>query len=135
MAIDGGNICATSLPVQLGNTILKHGISGGNIFLLGTGTVTSQGYNLSSDNGGGVLTGPGDRINTDPLLGPLQDNGGPTLTHALLPSSPAIDTGDPNFIPPLTYDQRGNPFVCVFGGRIDIGSFEVQPIPRVTPRP
>ena len=131
VAADGGNICAPCCPVQLGNTILKNG----NILVLGTGTVTSHGYNLSSDNGGGFLTGPGDQINTDPLLGPLQDNGGPTLTHALLPGSPAIDTGDPNFTPPPTYDQRGNPFVRVFGGRIDIGSFEGQPIPRATPTP
>ena len=56
------------------------------------------------------LNGPGDQINTDPLLGPLQNNGGPTLTHALLPGSPAIDAGDPNFTPPPFYDQRGCPF-------------------------
>ena len=133
VSINGGNICATG-TVQLGNTILKNGFSGANIFLLG-GTVTSHGYNLSSDNGGGVLTGPGDQINTDPLLGPLQNNGGPTFTHELLTGSPAINMGDPNFTPPPTYDQRGNPFVRVFGGRVDIGSFEAQPIPRATPTP
>ena len=90
------------------------------------GTVTSLGYNLSSDNGGGHLTGPGDQINTDPLLGPLQDNGGPTLTHTLLPGSPAIDVGDPNFTPPPFFDQRGPGFDRVVNGRIDNGSFEVQ---------
>ena len=130
LSVNGSSICALG-TVQLANTILN---SGANIFLLG-GTVTSHGYNLSSDNGGGFLNGPGDQINTDPLLGPLQDNGGPTFTHELLPGSPAIHTGDPNFTPPPTYDQRGNPFVRVFGGRIDIGSFEVQPIPRATPTP
>ena len=129
LSINGGSICAIG-TVQLGNTILNSGA----IFLL-DGTITSHGYNLSSDNGGGFLTGPGDQINTDPLLGPLQDNGGPTFTHELLPGSPAIHMGDPNFTPPPTYDQRGNPFVRVFGGRIDIGSFEVQPIPRATPTP
>ena len=67
------------------------------------------------------------------MLGPLQDNGGPTLTHALLPGSPAINTGDPNFTPPPIYDQRGSPFVRVFNGRIDIGSFEVQPPRRLSP--
>ena len=77
-----------------------------NIFNNG-GTVTSDGYNLSSDDGGGYLTGPGDQINTDPLLSPLQDNGGPTFTHALLPGSPAIDAGDPAFTPPPFNDQRG----------------------------
>jgi predicted outer membrane repeat protein len=127
--------------LDLGSSILNAGGSGANIFN-GGGTVTSHGYNLSSDNGGGYLIGPGDQIDTDPMLGPLQDNGGPTMTHALLPGSPAIDTGDPNFTPPPTYDQRGNPFVRVFNGRIDIGSFEVQPQgrprpirPRPTPRP
>ncbi len=60
------------------------------------------------------------------MLGPLQDNGGPTFTHALLPASPAIDTGDPNFTPPPFFDQRGPGFDRVVNGRIDIGSFEVQ---------
>ena len=133
VAIDGGNICATSGPVQLGNTILNNG----NIFVLGSGTVTSHGYNLSSDNGGGFLNGPGDQINTDPLLGPLQDNGGPTFTHELLPGSPAIDAGDPNFTPPPYYDQRGPVFWRVRNGRIDVGSFEVQAgtTPSPTPTP
>src|SRR5213083_3802448 len=85
-----------------------------------------RGYNLSSDDGGGYLNGPGDQINTDPLLGPLQDNGGSTFTHALLRGSPAIDAGDPSFTPPPFHYQRDSPFVRVFNGRIDIGSFEAQ---------
>ena len=99
------------------------------------GTVTSYGYNVSSDDGGGYLNGPGDQINTDPLLGPLQDNGGPTFTHALLPGSPAINAGDPNFVGPPDYDQRGPGFDRVRGGRIDVGSFEVQKPPSPTPTP
>ena len=95
-------------------------------FTIYTGTVTSLGYNVSSDNGGGYLTGAGDQINTDPLLGPLQDNGGPTYTHALLPGSPAIDAGDPNFTPPPFFDQRGPGFDRLVNGRIDVGSFEIQ---------
>src|SRR5213079_1152122 len=105
-----------------------------NIFNDG-GTVTSHGYNLSSDDGGGVLTGPGDQINTNPLLGPLQNNGGPTFTHALLPGSPAIDAGDPNFTPPPSFDQRGPGFDRVVNGRIDKGSFEVQTGGTPTPTP
>jgi len=121
--------------VILANTVLKTGASGENIYNFG-GQVVSQGYNLSNDNGGGFLTGPGDQINTDPVLGPLQDNGGPTFTHALLPGSPAIDAGDPNFTPPPLYDQRGPGFDRVVNGRIDIGSFEVQgPTPTPTPTP
>ena len=121
---------------EISNTILNAGALGENIFNNG-GTVTSHGYNLSSDDGGGYLTGPGDQINTDPLLGPLQSNGGSTFTHALLPGSPAIDAGDPNFNPPPFNDQRGCSFDRVFNGRIDIGSSETQPPPRpcATPRP
>jgi predicted outer membrane repeat protein len=122
--------------VEISNTILNVGALGANISN-NLGTVTSHGYNLSSDDGGGYLTGPGDQINTDPLLGPLQNNGGPTFTHALLPGSPAIDAGDPNFTPPPFNDQRSCPFDRVFNGRIDIGSFETQPPrrPCATPRP
>ena len=131
----GGGIYNTSSLI-VRNTILNVGASGENIFNDG-GTVTSLGYNLSSDDAGGYLTGPGDQINIDPLLGPLRDNGGPTFTHALLPGSPAIDAGDPNFSPPPFNDQRGCSFDRVFNGRIDIGSFEVQPPrrPCSTPRP
>ena len=53
------------------------------------------------------------------MLGSLQDNGGPTFTHNLLSGSPAIDTGDPNFVPPPSTDQRGYPRVS--NSRIDIG--------------
>jgi parallel beta helix pectate lyase-like protein len=142
---NGGGICNNSgggsTTLELSNVILNTGSSGENIFNNG-GTVTSHGYNLSSDDGGGVLTGPGDQINTDPVLGPLQGNGGPTFTHALLPGSPAINTGDPSFTPPPFFDQRGSPFHRVVSGRIDIGSFEVQATrtspprrPRPTPAP
>lgn len=121
--------------VETGNTIFDAGSSGENIFN-SAGTVTSLGYNVSSDDGGGYLTGLGDQINTDPMLGPLQGNGGPTFTHALLQGSPAIDAGDPNFTPPPFYDQRGPGFDRIANGRIDVGSFEVQgPRPTPTPRP
>jgi hypothetical protein len=123
-----GGICGGT--VEIGNTVLNANAPG-NI----GGTVTSHGYNISSDNGGGFLNGPGDQINTNPLLGPLQDNGGPTFTHALSPGSPAIDAGDPNFTPPPYYDQRGPDFWRVRNGRIDIGSFEVQAGTTPTPTP
>jgi hypothetical protein len=124
---------------QISNTVLKAGKFGGTISNSG-GTVTSLGYNLASDDGGGVLTGPGEQLNTNPMLGPLQSNGGPTFTHELLPGSPAIDAGDPNFTPPPFFDQRGPGFDRVINGRIDIGSFEAQrpsssPTPTPTPTP
>src|SRR5262245_50492300 len=83
------------------------------------GTVTSDGFNPSSDDAGGLLTGPSDQINTDPLLGALQDNGGPTFTHAPLPGSPVIDAGDPNFTSPPFYDQGAPGFDRMVNGRIE----------------
>jgi hypothetical protein len=139
-AVSGGGVYNVpdqfgAARIETGNTIFDAGASGQNIFNDG-GTVTSHGYNLSSDDGGGYLTGPGDQINTDPLLGPLQDNGGPTLTHSPLSGSPAIDAGDPNFTPPPFHDQRGPCFYWVFGRRLDVGSLETQPGPRCpTPKP
>ena len=129
---NGGDICNGGI-LEIRNTVLNTG-NPDNIFNL-SGTITSRGYNLSSDSAGGFLTGPGDQTNTNPLLGPLRDNGGPTFTHALLSGSPAIDAGDPVFTPPPAFDQRGAPFVRVFNGRIDIGSFELQPPPTPTPTP
>ena len=54
----------------------------------------------------------------------LTDNGGPTQTIALREGSPAIDAGDPSFVPPPNFDQRGVPFSRVSGGVIDIGAWE-----------
>jgi len=124
-----GAICGGT--IEIGNTILNANAAGTI-----DGSVTSRGYNVCSDDAGGLLNGPGDQINTDPLLGPLRDHGGPTLTHLPLRGSPAIDAGDPNFTPPPFHDQRGPCFDRVFGGRIDVGSVETQLRPRcVTPRP
>jgi hypothetical protein len=121
--------------LEIGSTILNAGALGGTITNV-SGTVTSLGYNLSSDDGGGFLTATGDQTNTDPMLDPagLQDNGGPTLTIALLCGSPAIDQGY-NFSGSTT-DQRGNGFVRTFddcavpnapgGDGTDIGAYEVQ---------
>ena len=79
--------------VELINTILAQNGDGSFDDNGGDGTITSLGGNLSDDDGGGFLTAAGDQTNTNPLLGPLADNGGPTITLALLPGSPAIDAG------------------------------------------
>jgi N-acetylneuraminic acid mutarotase len=120
--------------LTIGNTILKAGARP-TIIKVGFGHTTSAGYNLSSDNAGGHLNGPGDQINTDPMLGQLQNNGGSTSTHALLPGSPAIDAGNPKFTPPPFYDQRGAGFDRLVNGRIDKGSFELQAGTTPTPTP
>ena len=88
------------------------------------GDIVSLGHNLigSTSDGSGFRPDLGDQLNVNPLLGPLQDNGGPTFTCALLPGSPAIDAGD-NTDAPLS-DQRG--FTRIVNGTIDIGAYELQ---------
>ena len=66
---------------------------------------------------------PFDTIVEDPLLGPLQDNGGPTRTHALSPGSPALNAGKVSAA--VSFDQRG--FPRVVGSKPDIGAFEFDP--------
>jgi hypothetical protein len=101
-----------------------------------TGAVTGElTYDLIRTVTNFTITGvgTGSIFGQDPLLGPLQDNGGPTKTHALLAGSPAINAGTPTGClantagPPLTMDQRGarRPFPA--GGLCDIGAFEVNP--------
>ena len=71
----------------------------------------------------------GNLFGVDPELGPLQNNGGATETHALLPGSPAIDAGPdpvPDF-PGNEFDQRGAGYARIVGTTSDIGAFEVQP--------
>jgi CSLREA domain-containing protein len=121
--------------VSLDNTIIAstNNLPGANLVNGGPNTrIISEGYNLSSDNGGGFLTAVGDQINTNPQLGPLQDNGGPTATMALLPGSPALDKGK-NF--GVTTDQRGLPRPVDIpsipnasgGDGSDIGAVEMDP--------
>lgn len=100
------------------------------------GTLESLGYNLFNPLEP-VCTGldPTDLVGLDPLLGPLQNNGGLTETHALLPDSPARD-----YVPSgacvdfnnnaLTEDQRTDPRPK--GPGCDIGAFEARPLATIT---
>jgi DNA-binding beta-propeller fold protein YncE len=101
------------------------------------GPFTSLGYNLIGQTNGctGFTNGVhADLAGTtasplDPQLGPLANNGGPTLTMALLHGSPALDAGDDALLGPpyhLTTDQRGFPRNT--GAHVDIGAFQFQPI-------
>jgi len=114
--------------VTIQNSIVANN-SGGNC----GGTLTSKGYNLSSD-GSCSFNGPGDLNNTDPVLGPLQNNGGPTQTMSeTLGSSPTIDAGNPAGCTDgqghlLTTDQRGYPRPGEYkhDKRCDMGAYESQ---------
>jgi hypothetical protein len=88
------------------------------------GSFTSLGHNLIGNSSGGIGFAATDLLNVNPQLGPLQNNGGPTQTMALLAGSPAIDAGDNTSAP--AYDQRGPGFARIVNGAIDIGAFEFQ---------
>jgi len=97
----GAGIAHGSDPVPtVTNTIVADNVTGDDC----SAALASGGGNLDSDdtcfNSGGT-----DLVNADPLFGPLADNGGPTMTHALLPDSPALDFGTGAGCPGL--DQRG----------------------------
>jgi hypothetical protein len=121
----------TKAIINLQNSIIAS--TGANFTVNQGGVYVSQGYNLSNQNDVAILNGTGDRNNTNPMLGQLQDNGGSTPTHALLPGSPAIDKGNTS----LTTDQRGFPrpiddpaSVNGGGNNSDIGAYEFGSSPK-----
>ena len=99
-----------------------------------TDSLVSQDYNLIQDISGCTITGTTTHniYGQDPKLGPLADNGGPTLTHALRFDSPAVDSGKSGG---LSTDQRGftrpidSPDVvnAEGGDGNDIGAYEINP--------
>ena len=111
----GAGIAQSSGTVALKNSIVYNAISGVDC----SGTIISNGNNLNGD-GTCNFTKISDLPAVNPQLAPLQDNGGPTLTHALLVGSPAIDAGDDAFCPGT--DQRGAPRYVI----CDIGAYEIE---------
>jgi predicted outer membrane repeat protein len=114
----------------------------GNQFHDCAGTLTSQGYNLVANVSGCNIVGDttGNLVGVDPLLGPLQNNGGPTLSHALLDGSPAIDAGNPDGCRDhngnlLTTDQRGFARPAAGSPFCDIGAYEAGAADAPTPTP
>ncbi len=116
----GGGIASFSA----GTTLITNSIVAGN-------SASNFGNDCagSLDGGSGLLIGDptdctiaavSDVLVADPLLGPLADNGGPTLTMLPASDSPAVDAGTTS----LTVDQRGEPRPA--GERADLGSVELQ---------
>jgi hypothetical protein len=122
----GGGISNNLGAASLQNTIVANN-TGGNCL----NSLTSDGYNLSSD-GTCNFKSTGDLNNTDPRLGPLQNNGGLTQTMALPPGSPAIDAGNPAGCTDgrgnlLKTDQRGYPRPDTEDASgCDMGAYESQ---------
>jgi hypothetical protein len=123
------------LPAKLFDTLIAGNYQGpapatsaSDIF----GNVDStSAFNLIGSGGGLVNGGSGNQVGVAIVgLGTLADNGGPTQTIALLPGSPAIDTGSNAYVPAGATDQRG--LSRIANGTVDIGAFEVQPAPTAS---
>jgi hypothetical protein len=115
-----------------GTVIMSHGFN-----LIGTNHFAAKAFPAGNPNANNDIVGT-DQAPIDPKLDPNReaDNGGPTLTIALLPNSPAIDKGTSNGLTgDLTTDQRGTGFARTFdypssanavgGNGTDIGAFEL----------
>jgi CHAT domain-containing protein len=131
---DGGGIFRANGTVNVQNTIVAgnfdtpNNAGGGTINPDVSGTFTDNGNNLIGINQGSpsfVNGSNGNIVGTfaapiNPQLAPLGNYGGLTKTHALLPGSPAINTGNNTAV--TAADQRGAN--RIFGGTIDIGAYE-----------
>ena len=123
----GGGIFSDS-NVDLKNTIVANNLPAADCE--GSGTFTSLGHNLDSDNSCNLIEST-DLPNINPLLGPLQDNGGLTFTHALLLGSSAIDAGPISDCPAT--DQRG--VTRPQGTACDIGAYEFDLLEDIDIKP
>ena len=114
----GGLFNGGGTAVPLRNTIVagNSGAGGSNC----SGAFNSLGNNLESADTCN-LTDPDDKRSTDPSLGPLADNGGPTPTRQLQPGSPAIDAADAGHCGVVPQDQRG---ASRTSNGCDIGAYE-----------
>ena len=124
---DGSLDASFNTQLNINNSIIANSASGGDCGR-SNGTINAE-YSLIEDGLGCVNGTNQNNLTGDPKLGPLQDNGGATFTHALLAGSPAIDKGNST----LTTDQRGfsrpvdDPASPNGSGNLsDIGAFEVQ---------
>src|SRR5204862_4398915 len=121
---DGGGIFNLWGSVEFESSIIAANLGTVDFVNGEFGFLVSYGYNLIGSTSGYFPLEAGDQFVAAAALklGPLQDNGGPTFTHALLCGSPAINAGDNTFAP--TTDQRG--FARIVGGVMDIGAYEAD---------
>ena len=118
----GGVFVEAGSSMSLSNSIIANSINSAEC--VNEGSLTASGTNIIEDNSCSSLV----VLRGDPKLGPLTDNGGPTLTHALQLGSQALDTGDNDICAgPLinNLDQRGE--TRPVGDACDVGAFEFNP--------
>jgi hypothetical protein len=123
--VEGGSILASLVAVtRLDHSIVANGVPQDLASEGAPPPTIMADYSLIESPGDALLVGAHNIVGVDPLLGPLANNGGPTLTHRPLLGSPVINAGDPAIPSPPAADQRG--FARIVGAAIDLGSVEVQ---------
>jgi hypothetical protein len=124
LSIFSSTITGNAAIKSTGPSIGQGGGIKGDVQLMRNTILAKNSASNGPDNSGLILSGDHNWVGGDPRLGPLQNNGGSTKTVALLPDSPAIDAGDNTDA--ADFDQRGNGFLRIVNGTVDIGAFEVQ---------
>ncbi|MEO0897802.1 MAG: T9SS type A sorting domain-containing protein [Bacteroidota bacterium] len=129
----GGGIKSVGGSVDVTNTIIALNQAQAGENDLGGDIIASNGHNLIQDSLGSSLfiREPGDIFGVNPLLDPLGNYEGPTLTHRLQTGSPAIDAGNNDTA--AEFDQRG--FPRIFNTTTDIGAYEFDPATVIDPSP
>ena len=144
LAMDHVTITGNSTGGDGGGVMLSGVVPTATNSIIGLNTATGTGndangtlnidYSLVQDATGATLNGANNLTGTDPMLDPLADNGGPTLTRLPQFGSPVVDAGDPAFVTAsLPNDQRGAGFPRDAGGRTDMGAVEgITPVNLVS---
>ena len=134
-----GGVTSASNTITLANCIIANSNGDRDLIILASGILKLIGVNIVED---GQTSGT---LAVDPMLGPLQDNGGFTKTCDPLPGSPAFNAGsnsvimadtfdldnDGNITEPIPFDQRGSGFIRVKNTTVDLGAIEHEtpPVP------
>lgn len=120
---EGGGIYGWGHLSFVATIIANNTGRGGNCVITRADGISTNLFNLVEGGGCGAM------YTDDPLIERLEDNGGPTQTHALRPDSPVVDAVPADFCYLLT-DQRGLPRPAASSGDTplcDLGAFELQP--------
>ena len=124
-AVYFGGLQSSSVLTLQSSIIANNSGAGAKDLFFGQGTLTGADNLVMSTNVAsppqGLIT-----VTSDPMLGPLQFNGGFTRTHQLLPGSPALGAGNNNAL--LLQDQRGSGYPRTTGGTVDMGALQFETI-------
>ncbi|HVR40345.1 MAG TPA: Calx-beta domain-containing protein, partial [Thermoanaerobaculia bacterium] len=122
-ALDGGGVYLRNGIATINNSIAADNTSAGNMDLAGGGAFDLRFSLVEAPGSASINNITGNILGSDPALGALANNGGPTQTQRPGPASVVINAADPGIGPPPTTDQRGQP--RFYPTRADMGAVEI----------